>query len=512
MISDAQLEALLKIFEERAQKINLEYLQRMAWHLREVGKIGATDIHRLSIMRQMDANMQAVQKMLARMADLMQEDIEKMFAEVAKQDWQFAQEVMKAPETPPGENARLKAAVNAQYLVTLGAMRNLSRTTVSQEAYQRVLDKAIQAVQGGGTDYASAIRSALKEAAAEGVRVVYSDAAPYSKRIQYASGRTRRLDSAVRQNILDGVRELHQEVMNEAGREFGSDGVEISAHALCAPDHLPYQGRQFDNARFAQIQDSLPRRIGQWNCRHIQVPILMGITEPTYTEERLKEIADYSNEKIEINGKTRTRYQWTQQQRAIEAAVRAQKDIAVAGKAAGDMKLRREAQARINALTKAYDEIVSKAGVAAYDAGMRVEGFRAVKAAEQLKNPEKNDKIESIKDHIKSDAVSKDINPEKQNRHIRESDGYKEGRSYIFGGIEEAQALVTKYHGTGEPEIDKNGNWSHKEIVEVDFDIGANVRMKTSEEERTNRFKIHYSNTGAHVVPTGRKEKANEPD
>lgn len=380
MISDAQLEALLRIFEARAQKINLEYIQRMAWHLREVGKIGATDIHRLSIMRQMDANMRHVQQMLASMADLMAEDIEKMFEEVAKQDWQFAQETMQAMDTPPEKNAQLQAAINAQYVATLGTMRNLSRTTVSQAAYQRVLDKAIQAVQGGGTDYAGAIRSALKEAAAEGVRIEYSDSAPYSPRIRYASGKTRRLDSAVRQSILDGVRELHQEVMTEAGKAFNSDGVEISAHALCAPDHLPYQGKQYDNERFERIQEELPRRIGQWNCRHIYFPIKIGITEPTYTEERLREIADYSNERIEINGKVRTRYQWTQQQRAVETAIRAQKDIAVAGKASGDMKLRREAQARINALTKVYDMITEKTGIPGNEVNLHVAGFRPVKA------------------------------------------------------------------------------------------------------------------------------------
>ena len=66
-----------------------------------------------------------------------------------------------------------------------------------------------------------------------------------SRKVRYASGLTRRLDTAARQNVLDGFRALMQRTRDETGKAFGADGVEISAHMLCAEDHLPYQGRQF---------------------------------------------------------------------------------------------------------------------------------------------------------------------------------------------------------------------------------------------------------------------------
>ncbi|MCI6290502.1 MAG: phage minor capsid protein, partial [Clostridiales bacterium] len=182
------------------------------------------------------------------------------------------------------------------------------------------------------TDYASAIRGALREAGNGGLSV------------QYPSGLTRRLDSNLRQNVLDGVRSLNNDILDQLGNEYGADGVELSAHALCAEDHLPYQGRQFSRKAFERLQASLPRPIGMWNCKHTIFPVVLGVSEPAHTPEELAAYARNSREAIEIDGRVKTRYEWTQEQRRTETAIRRQKDVANLAKASGDDVLRREAQ------------------------------------------------------------------------------------------------------------------------------------------------------------------------
>ena len=114
-------------------------------------------------------------------------------------------------------------------------------------------------------------------------------------------------------------------------------------------------------------------------------------------------------------------------------------------------------------------------------------------------------KQHEIRKHIRSDRVNKTINPEKQSRHIKESDGYIEGRSYLLNGVD-AQALVDRFHGTGTAHLNRSGDmWINKEFIESDRDIGININNKTGQESITNRFTIHYSNTGTHIVPTERK-------
>ncbi len=80
-----------------------------------------------------------------------------------------------------------------------------------------------------------------------------------------------------------------------------------------------------------------------------------------------------------------TRYDWTQEQRRIETAVRAQKDITIAAKASGDDFTRREAYTHINDLQARYDKISKAAGPDAQHERMGIAGVRTVKTIEQLK-------------------------------------------------------------------------------------------------------------------------------
>jgi len=109
-----------------------------------------------------------------------------------------------------------------------------------------------------------------------------------------------------------------------------------------------------------------------------------------------------------------------------------------------------------------------------------------------------------ITNEIKSGAINTNINPEKQNRHIRNSDCYVPERSYLLDNID-AQKLVNEYSGTGDIRLNRtNTAWINKEFIIADRDIGVNINNKTGVQTLTNRFTIHYSKTGTHVVPTER--------
>ena len=117
----------------------------------------------------------------------------------------------------------------------------------------------------------------------------------------------------------------------------------------------------------------------------------------------------------------------------------------------------------------------------------------------------KRHRQEEIRRHIQSDAVNKNVNPEKQSRHDLNSSGYIQGRSYLLGNVN-AQELVDRYYGTGEAKFNKTGEWKNKEIVSTNDDIGVLVNPNTGEEVATNSFTIHYSRTGTHIVPAPRRE------
>lgn len=345
-MTDSQIDALIEIFQARMQKVADEYLKRMGQQVREIGEIIPSDQTRLVQMKKLDANIAYIQREIAYAADASIEDVAHIFEAIAQENARFAEAYFGAGVSMD----TLMQSVRAQLEVTAGEMANLSRTTVESREYRDVIDRGIQAAQAGVEDYRSAMRRALREASAEGLRV------------KFASGLTRRLDSAVRMNVLDGIHALNQANMDAIGSAFGADGVEISAHPMCAEDHLPYQGKQYSNAEFAELQDSLPRPIGMWNCRHIAYPILLGISPPAHSAQELEEYRSGSTEQIEIDGATHSRYEWTQVQRAIETAVRYKQDEITLAKAAGDDVLVRDARRKIRELDSYYSKISEAAG------------------------------------------------------------------------------------------------------------------------------------------------------
>ena len=249
------------------------------------------------------------------------------------------------------KNWQMQAYMRQIANLTNNTFMNLSRTTVVDKTYRDAIDKAVKAVHSGDMDINTAIRKVASDSAIQGTRV------------EYASGYTRRLDSAARMNILAGVRQLNMGISRIAGEQFGADGMEINAHGLCAPDHLDIQGEQYTMEEYDAINGDLARPIGEMNCQHIARPIVLGVSTPTYSEEQLQELAGYSNEIIDIDGKEVTRYQASQLMRNLETQARYQKDLILAGKSVNDPVLTQKAKDKLKVINSKYNNVSSKAGL-----------------------------------------------------------------------------------------------------------------------------------------------------
>lgn len=83
------------------------------------------------------------------------------------------------------------------------------------------------------------------------------------------------------------------------------------------------------------------------------------------------------------------------------------------------------------------------------------------------------------------------MNSEKQARHIL-GDGYKPGRSYVLLSDGELQDVVNRYAGTGEIQRDRNGAWTHKELVQADRPVGYEVSLDGVETETDGDVYSYY--------------------
>lgn len=131
---------------------------------------------------------------------------------------------------------------------------------------------------------------------------------------------------------------------------------------------------------------------------HTIFPVILGVSEPAHSDRELEEINRNSSKRIDIGGRSLSRYEWTQEQRKIETAVRAQKDVANLAKASSDDVARRDAQAKINALMDRYDRITEAAGLETDYKRMYVAGFRSVSADPNLTFIRNDAKIKAASD------------------------------------------------------------------------------------------------------------------
>lgn len=69
--------------------------------------------------------------------------------------------------------------------------------------------------------------------------------------------RSYRLEYAVRSYITNRMGEMFNAVNQMNYEAIGADGWEISAHPAPAPDHAPYQGKQYTKEEYDRINNGL---------------------------------------------------------------------------------------------------------------------------------------------------------------------------------------------------------------------------------------------------------------
>ena len=404
MLSDNSLEKLIQPIIERQEKINNYVIRIIANRIKEIGELKSSDVYKLTRLFQSGNDIKKINKELARLTGLQEKDIRHIIQVCAEEAYIDAKpffDLTQQPFIPMAENVALNRVIRAVQRQTIKEYKNLSKAqafmirdrknpkvlkpTSIAKTYQSVVDEAIQAVQSGTIDYNTAMRKTIRQLNDSGIRYV---------KYHPESGRTytQRLDTAIRRNILDGVRAINQGVQDEVGKEFGSTGKEISVHQYSAPDHEPIQGHQFTNAEWEKLQNNEPfqdvngnkfkaiaRPIGALNCRHFAWSVMAGVTKPNYTQHELDKMIEKNNQGYtDSKGRHYTMYECTQEQRRLETMVRRMKDGQIAAKAARDVTLAKEYQAKISKYTKQYDAFTKACGLPSHKSKMGVSGYKRV--------------------------------------------------------------------------------------------------------------------------------------
>ena len=383
MLNNNQEEQLVQLLIDRINALNEDILEIIGNRIKEIGEMTPTQVHQINQMLMYNTDIKEIVEKLAEVSGMNINDIYSLFEYSAKTNQDFARQFYRArgiSYIPYAQNKVLKDQVRAIAEITAREYANISRTSAIgytikdldgnitfkdiSSTYKDIIDKAILNAGQGKTTYQQEMRNAIKQIGQSGL-----------KTLDYESGRSVRLDSAIRQNTLEGLRTLTNQIQQQFGEEFGADGVEVSHHINSAPDHIDtVDGKQFSlngdrvvNGKlykdFNTVNNSLDRQVSTLNCRHYIFSIVLGVNKPQYTDKQLEEDKKKNKEGFDFEGKHYSNYEGEQLQRLIEREIRKQKDVQILAKSSGDKELTLQAQTKITQLTTKYKQLCNVSGL-----------------------------------------------------------------------------------------------------------------------------------------------------
>lgn len=366
------LDALPEELTELYRALEYTLLDEICSRLKLADQLNEVAVSDIRALRSHGIDLKDIEKAIRKTAGISEKKLKELLDDVVERNQKYYTELIDLAHITQPETLVDAATVGAIRAQTLDTFRNLTasmgflvdagRTMLPPaKAYQWALDNATMQIQSGAISYNQAIKSAVRQLAQSGLKVV-----------DYESGHRDQIDVAARRAVMTGVSQLCGKYTEQAAEYLETPYYEVSAHAGARDvpgrspwaSHKEWQGKVY-STRSGDIYPNIYEVCGLGavdglegvNCRHRRNVWVEGVSERTYTDEQLSHIDDGLG--CTFDGKTYTAYEATQEQRKVERTIRKLKREKAAYSAAGltdeeqavNIKLR-----RLNAKYKAFSK------------------------------------------------------------------------------------------------------------------------------------------------------------
>lgn len=336
-----ELEKLPKPLERTMTALEMDIMLEVVNRIQECSQITPVTDWLLNRMTAIGMSKKRIKEILREGVKTAGIDIDEIYETAARSDYVRNSRIYKAAgmdAVPYEDNDWLKQVVQAvkdQTADSLRPMENITKTTgfnvpmgngkkvftPMSEYMERSLDEAMMKITTGAKTYSQAIGDVIDEMTSSGVRVV-----------DYASGKSDRIEVAARRAVMTGVAQMTDKVNEHNAKELGTDYWEVEWHLGARNtgtgymNHQSWQGKVYSSAEMRTVC-GLGEMLGfaGINCYHIRFPFIPGISKRKYTDEWLAEQNRKENEKKSFHGKEYDTYAALQYQRKLERTIRKQK-------------------------------------------------------------------------------------------------------------------------------------------------------------------------------------------
>lgn len=409
-----------------------------------------------------------------------------LFENMAKEDMQGYKELYKYRDKFFKLSENQYKILNQGLQQTNRLLKNMTNTIAfqSQQAYVNAVDEAYMKTVTGAFDYNTAINTAAQRLADQGIT------------LKDKLGRNVQLETAVRRNVLSGIHETANNINRSIEDDLGCNGYEVTAHLGARPTHAEAQGKQYaisneDAKKYGlELWSDVSDLWNEYNCRHTYFGIILGISEPIYNSKELKE---FKNAKVTLNGKKVEYYEATQRQRQLENAIRKQKRaVQTLEKAGQDAKI---AKAKLATTQRKLNDFCKETGLS--------RDYSRVKIAI---NKVTKEELDSINKYVSSDFYT-------INEKLRNGQELSTKEINLVRNLDNALDRLPKYTGLVRRSVEL-GKTELTEFLKV-HQIGLTVTYPaytsvTAGERYNNNSQVElyiYSQNGKNMIKYNNNEK-----
>lgn len=361
-VLDALPEELAELF--RALEITL--LDEICSRLGFADQLNEVTVQDIQALRMHGIDLKSIEEAISKTAGISKQKLNSLLNDVVERNQKYYTEVIDLAHVTQPKTLVDAATVDAIKRQAHDTFRNLTASMgflvgntmlKPARAYQWALDNAEMQIQSGAISYNQAIKTAVKQLADSGLKVV-----------DYESGHRDQIDVAARRAVMTGVNQICAKYTEQSAEYLETPYFEVSAHAGARDipgkspwsSHKAWQGLVY-STRSNDIYPSIYDVCGLGavdglegaNCRHRRNVWVEGVSERTYTDEQLEHIDDGLG--CTFDGKTYTAYEATQMQRRVERQIIKQKRFVTAYKASEQPDEYRAAKIKLTRLNSKYN-------------------------------------------------------------------------------------------------------------------------------------------------------------
>lgn len=223
------MDALPEELAELYRSLEATLLDEICSRLKLAGELNEVTVQDIRALRSHGISLEEIERAIQRTASISQRDLQKLLDDVVERNQQYYREVMDLAGVTAPETLVSIEDTWAIYEQTRQTFRNLTRSMgflvgngrtmlPPARAYQWALDNAEMQVMSGAVSYNQAIKSAVKQLADSGIKIV-----------DYGSGHRDQIDVAARRAVMTGVSQICAKYTEQSAEYLETQYFEISA-------------------------------------------------------------------------------------------------------------------------------------------------------------------------------------------------------------------------------------------------------------------------------------------